>query len=54
MRDSLEYVSPSKTPGKACGGCAFFAATVSNCGHCQLLNAPVSAAAVCGSWAAKS
>ena len=54
MRVSLEYVSPSKTSGKACGGCAFFTASLPNCGQCQLLNGPVSAAAVCGSWAPKS
>lgn len=54
MRKALEYVSPSKTPGKACAGCAFYAATVPNCGKCQLLNnGPVSGAAVCGSWAPK-
>lgn len=57
MRKALEYASPSKTPGKTCVGCAFYAATAAapNCGKCQLLSGgPVSGAAVCTSWAPKS
>jgi nitrous oxide reductase len=54
MRKALEYASPSKTPGKVCGGCAFFAGSATNCGKCQLLNnGPVAANAVCSSWAPK-
>lgn len=53
MRKALEYASPSKTPGKTCAGCAFFNKTAPTCGSCQLLTGPVSATAVCGSWAPK-
>jgi hypothetical protein len=53
MRATLEYVSPSATLGKACAGCTFFTKTVETCGQCKLINGPVSAAAVCGSWAPK-
>ncbi len=53
MRKSLEYVSPSKTPGKTCSGCAFFTSTAPNCGKCQLVNGPVSGDAICSSWAPK-
>jgi hypothetical protein len=53
MRLTLEYVSPSKIPGKACAGCQFYTAAVPNCGKCQLINGPVSADAVCSSWAPK-
>lgn len=53
MRKSLEYASPSKTPGKACSGCAFFTGSAPNCGKCQLLNGPVAGNAVCSSWAPK-
>jgi len=53
MRNTLEYVSPSKTPGKACSACDFFTAPAPPCGRCHLLDGPVSPDAVCGSWAPK-
>lgn len=54
MRKALNYVSPSKSPGKACSGCAFFSGA-STCGKCQLLNnGPVAGDAVCSSWAPKA
>jgi hypothetical protein len=53
MRKALEYSSPSKTVGKTCSICAFYAATAPNCGKCQIINGPVSNGAVCSSWAPK-
>jgi hypothetical protein len=50
-RRSLGYVEPSADPQKHCGLCAFFTAGDPGCGKCQLLNGPVSAQAVCSSFA---
>jgi hypothetical protein len=55
-RRSLGYVEPSADPKKSCSGCAFFTAGAqTGCGTCQLLSGgPVSAGAVCTSFAAKA
>lgn len=54
MRKALRYEEPSTDPAKLCGGCAFYTSESSSCGQCKLLNGPASAAARCGSWAAKA
>ncbi|MCB2078601.1 MAG: high-potential iron-sulfur protein [Novosphingobium sp.] len=53
-RRSLGYEDPSTQAGKRCELCAFFSASTSGCGECQMLTGgTVSAAAVCRSYAAK-
>ena len=54
-RRSVGYTEPSTDPAKHCGLCAFFTASRIGCGTCTILGAgPVSATAVCSSFAAKS
>lgn len=52
MRQSLEYLELSTVAGQDCAGCQFFSeADARGCGHCELLNGPVSSAGYCTSWA---
>ena len=54
-RRALMYVSLSGDPQKHCSLCAFFAASSSGCGTCQMLSGgAVEAAGVCTSFAKKS
>lgn len=55
-RRAVGYVDASTDPARRCGTCTFFtAAAAAGCGTCELLGAgPVSAGAVCGSFAAKA
>jgi len=54
QRRALGYVEPSPDAGKHCGLCAFFTAGKPDCGTCTILmGGPVSAMAVCTSFAAK-
>jgi hypothetical protein len=54
LRKELSFVLTSPDPAKQCRGCAFFTATTSDCGTCQILNGgAVTAHSVCDSWAAK-
>ena len=55
LRKELAFHLTSPDPAKHCSGCAFFAATTTDCGTCQILNnGPVTPHSVCDSWAAKS
>jgi hypothetical protein len=55
VRRDLGFKLVSPDTAKRCGGCAFFTATASECGACQLMNGgAVTAHSVCNSWAAKS
>ena len=52
MRKTLEYVDVSGIPGEDCAGCRFFYGSGdTDCGDCELLAGPVSAAGYCTSWA---
>lgn len=53
-RRSLGYVEVSADPAKRCAGCVFFTAGADGCGTCGLLNGPVSAGAVCASFAPRA
>jgi len=55
LRESVKYTDASAT-AKSCAGCAFFQASseAPKCGHCQILNGPVSASGHCTSWSPKS
>lgn len=54
-RRALGYLDMSKDPARRCGLCAFFTAGGPRCGTCQMLSgAPVNAAGVCNSFAAKA
>lgn len=54
-RASLGFVERSSDAKRRCGLCTFFQAKEGRCGTCQLLvGAPVTAAGVCNSFAAKA
>ena len=54
MRRSLQYADPSTDAAKRCELCAFFTGTKGGCGSCQILSGPVSATAVCASYAPRA
>lgn len=55
MRRTLGFVAISADPAKSCSRCAFFTATATDCGKCQLLTGgPVTATGVCRSWAKRA
>jgi len=52
MRKTREYVDVSDVVGQNCANCRFFSADAdSACGHCEILDGPVSGAGHCSSWA---
>ena len=52
MRKTREYVETSSFDQRSCAGCAFFHSDKpGQCGHCEILNGPVSAGGYCTSWA---
>lgn len=54
LRKELGFKLVAPDPAKQCAGCAFFAATTSDCGTCQILNnGATTPHSVCDSWAAK-
>ena len=54
LRKSLGFVTPAPDPGKACGGCVYFAGKARGCGTCALLGGgPVTDRSWCRSWAKK-
>lgn len=55
MRRSLGFKPQSADPKQRCGNCAFFLASTTGCGKCQLLSGgAVAATNVCDNWAPKS
>lgn len=54
-RKSLGYVEASSDPARQCGVCAFFTATATGCGSCQMLSGgPVNGGGVCNSFAKRA
>jgi len=53
MRTTRAYVDTSTLAGRQCDNCQFFRAdTEGECGHCEIMNGPVSRGGYCTSWAA--
>ena len=54
IRESFEYADRSPHgEAKRCAGCRFFETRgEGSCGHCPILNGPVSPAGHCNSWSA--
>lgn len=52
MRESMEYTATSADANAVCGGCMFYkpAKPGAACGHCEVLQSPVSSAGHCVSW----
>jgi hypothetical protein len=52
MRKTREYVDLSEIADQNCANCRFFSADANTaCGHCEILDGPVSGAGHCSSWA---
>ena len=52
MRKTREYVDVSSIENQHCANCEFFsAADAAGCGHCEILDGPVSEQGHCTSWA---
>ena len=52
MRKTRGYVEQSTVAGEDCANCRFFSADAGGqCGHCEILNGPVSRGGYCNSWA---
>jgi hypothetical protein len=56
IRESFAYADRSPHgQAKHCAGCRFFEARgETSCGHCPILNSPVSPAGHCNSWSARA
>jgi hypothetical protein len=56
LRSSLHYAEPGPDAAHMCHDCAFFSADNKSqtCGHCTIMNGPVSPQGHCDSWSAKS
>jgi len=52
MRKTRAYVDASSSADQNCGNCQFFRAEAnSECGHCEILDGPVSRGGYCTAWA---
>lgn len=56
MRESLDYTDTAGRTNQACNGCSFFKPLKAgdSCGHCEVLQGPVSATGHCVSWTKRS
>jgi hypothetical protein len=50
FRKYVKYTEASTTPGKTCGGCAFFKPGPGECGSCQVVGGSINAQGYCTSW----
>lgn len=54
MRKTKKYTDVATTETEQCAGCEFFSAPdASGCGHCEILDGPVSKQGHCTAWASK-
>jgi len=53
FRKYVKYTESSPEARKTCSGCAFFKASASECGTCQVVGGSINAQGHCNSWEQK-